>query len=226
VGPIENKANITGVSAPNDSVRITFNLRLTVYTLETMSFSVIDGTIVPIRNSKKPCLPIACPVRTGLDRVLMDLIGDFVRGRDRSTSVLRQQQAVASAINDTGVSLSEITKLVRSWPVYAAGPPPADSPTPTRFPDHSGILFVYARLLETCDLQFSHDHLVELRRIANLSRKRYSEILRAKAIVGPHAVLQEALKLKEDLRNLHRAEIDFCAVLANQWRAMLQSALS
>jgi hypothetical protein len=156
----------------------------------------------------------------------MDVFGDFVRGLDRTTNILKQQQSLSSSISDAGLSLAEITRVLRHWPRFETGKDAPDRPSPAKFPDYSSIFLFYAKLLETCDLQPTHEHLVELRRTTNASRKRYAELLRMKATVGPVEVLQEALKLKEHLANLHRAEVDFCCVLVNQWRAMLQSALA
>jgi hypothetical protein len=156
----------------------------------------------------------------------MAALGDFMRSFDKANDIRKQHQAVCSSLNDVRNSVKDLLKALGIWPALPTGDPATDRiPDVKTFPDYSNLYLMYGTVLGTGEVQAGYDRLLEQRRIAQLSRKRYAEALRLKATVGPEEVLNEAIQLRENLAKLHYEEADFAAFLANQWRAMVQSTM-
>jgi hypothetical protein len=156
----------------------------------------------------------------------MSGLQDFVRSLDKANDIRKQNPAVCSSLNEVRVSLKELLKALGNWPSCPTDDPASDHiPDVSTFPDYSNLYLMYATVLGTGEIQTGYDRLLEQRRITQLSRKRYAEVQKLKATVGVEEVLNEAIKLRENLARLHYEEVEFATFLVNQWRAMLQSTL-
>jgi hypothetical protein len=135
---------------------------------------------------------------------------------------MQQTLALGQEVKNLSGGVQALDETLSSWPILPVGD---ESYAPFATPDHlsayASVYDTYSSLLSCPGSQREYDKLKLLRESAQSLRKSVAELTRNKATVGAQAVLNESLKLKELLLELHRAENTFIGVVQQEFQCIL-----
>jgi hypothetical protein len=85
---------------------------------------------------------------------------------------------------------------------------------------------MYSTLLTCPGTVKAYERLKQLRDSAHTARKAMAELVKNKQTIGPAVLLQESLKFKDLLAELHRYENTFAGMVQKEFQVVLDALVS
>ncbi|KAH0791175.1 hypothetical protein GPJ56_004914 [Histomonas meleagridis] len=134
-------------------------------------------------------------------------------------NIIKQQQAIKSAMMGLASSLASIDESVKDWPVKPTGNENDDNQEfPVSLDKYVEKLSSFGECIESLETQNLLQNLINLRNQVTEARKKFNATKTNITNVGTEAVLDDAMNLRVLLAHLRGAEIEFFNALVNQWK--------